>query len=73
MPKSTLSKRIAELERELGVRLIQRTSRSFAVTEAGRDLHRHAAAMLIEAEAAREVRRHAGHGPVGLPQGWRGC
>ncbi|TDX83647.1 DNA-binding transcriptional LysR family regulator [Neorhizobium sp. R1-B] len=55
LPKSTLSKRLAELEREIGVRLIQRTSRSFAVTEIGRDLYRHAAAMLIEAEAAEHV------------------
>ena len=54
-PKSTLSKRIAELEKHLGVRLIQRSSRSFVMTELGRDLHRHAAAMLIEAEAAEQV------------------
>jgi len=52
MPKSTLAKRIGDFERELGVRLIQRTSRSFTVTEVGQDLYRHAAAMLIEAEAA---------------------
>ena len=51
-PKSTLSKRVAALEKTLGARLIQRTSRSFAVTEAGEDCYRHASAMLIEAEAA---------------------
>ena len=55
IPKSTLSKRLSELEKAIGVRLIQRTSRSFAVTEIGRDFHRHAAAMLIEAEAAEHV------------------
>ncbi|WP_448954697.1 LysR substrate-binding domain-containing protein [Labrys neptuniae] len=55
VPKSTLSKRLHELEKTIGVRLIQRTSRSFAVTEIGRDFHRHAAAMLIEAEAAEHV------------------
>src|SRR5688572_10096093 len=55
MPKSTLSKRIADLERSLGVRLIERSSRRFVVTDVGRDFHRHAAAMLIEAEAARSV------------------
>lgn len=54
-PKSTLSKRVAELEASLGVRLLERTSRRFVVTEAGRDFHRHAAAMLIEAENARSV------------------
>lgn len=55
IPKSTLSKRLSELEKAIGVRLIQRTSRSFTVTEIGRDFHRHAAAMLIEAEAAEHV------------------
>jgi len=57
VPKSTLSKRVAELEHRLGARLIQRNSRRFVVTEAGRDCHRHAAAMLIEAEAAEAVVR----------------
>jgi DNA-binding transcriptional LysR family regulator len=55
IPKSTLSKRLSELEKAIGVRLVQRTSRSFAVTEIGQDFHRHAAAMLIEAEAAEHV------------------
>jgi DNA-binding transcriptional LysR family regulator len=34
-PKSKLSRRIAELESRLGVRLIERTSRRFRVTEVG--------------------------------------
>lgn len=53
--KSTLSTRIAALEAELGVRLIQRTSRRFMVTELGQAFFRHASAMLIEANAAEEV------------------
>lgn len=52
LPKQTLSKRVAELERRAGVCLIQRTSRSFTVTEPGRELYRHAAAMVVEAEGA---------------------
>lgn len=55
IPKATLSKRLLELEKDTGTRLIQRTSRSFAVTELGRELYRHAAAMMIEAEAAENV------------------
>lgn len=55
LPKQTLSKRVAELERRAGVRLIHRTSRSFTVTELGDELYRHAAAMVIEAEAAEHV------------------
>ncbi|MBB4481083.1 LysR substrate-binding domain-containing protein [Rhizobium etli] len=59
MPKSTVSKRVAELERRLGVRLIQRTSRSFALTELGREFFQHAQASIIEAEMAEGiVRRH---------------
>lgn len=55
VPKSTLSKRVAELEKTLGVRLINRTSRRFTVTEIGEDFYRHASAMLIEAEAAEAI------------------
>lgn len=55
IPKSTLAKRVAELEEHLGVRLIQRTSRRFSVTEIGQEFHRHAVAMLIEAETAENV------------------
>lgn len=36
MPKTTVSRRVAALEREVGVRLLQRTTRSLAVTDAGR-------------------------------------
>jgi DNA-binding transcriptional LysR family regulator len=36
MPKTTVSRRIAALEREVGVRLLQRTTRSLNVTDAGR-------------------------------------
>ncbi|ALN63958.1 bacterial regulatory helix-turn-helix, lysR family protein [Lysobacter antibioticus] len=57
VPKSTLSKRVAALEEELGVRLIHRTSRSFTLTETGRAFHEHAHAALIETEAAEEVVR----------------
>jgi DNA-binding transcriptional LysR family regulator len=35
MPKSKLSRRIALLEERLGTRLIQRSTRRFAVTETG--------------------------------------
>jgi DNA-binding transcriptional LysR family regulator len=55
VPKSTLSTRVAALEEELGVRLIQRTSRRFTVTELGQAFYRHASAMLIEANAAEDV------------------
>ncbi|MFK2877308.1 LysR family transcriptional regulator [Rhodanobacter hydrolyticus] len=55
MPKSRLSRRIALLEERLGVRLIQRSTRHFSVTEIGRDFHTHCKAMLVEADAAEEA------------------
>lgn len=55
IPKSKLSRRIANLEERLGVRLIQRTTRQFAVTEIGHTYYEHCQAMLVEAEAAQEV------------------
>ncbi len=55
IPKSRLSRRIASLEAELGVRLLQRSTRRFAVTDVGMSVHRHAQSMLAEAQAAREV------------------
>jgi DNA-binding transcriptional LysR family regulator len=36
MPKTTVSRRIAALEREVGVQLVQRTTRSLSMTDAGR-------------------------------------
>jgi hypothetical protein len=44
MPKSRLSRRIAMLEERLGVRLLQRTTRRFAVTEVGQEYYRHCVA-----------------------------
>ena len=54
-PKSKLSRRIAQLEERLGVRLIQRTTRQFTVTEVGQTFYQHCKAMLVEAEAAQEA------------------
>ena len=66
VPKSSVSKRIAALEKDLGVRLIQRTTRRFQVTEAGDDVYRHAAAALLEAEAARDAVQRRLAEPRGL-------
>ena len=55
MPKSKLSRRIAKLEERLGVRLIQRSTRHFAVTDAGETYYTHCKAMLVEAEGAQEA------------------
>jgi DNA-binding transcriptional LysR family regulator len=42
MPASTVSRRVAELEKELGVRLIERSTRSLRLTDVGSELLEHA-------------------------------
>jgi DNA-binding transcriptional LysR family regulator len=51
-PKSKLSRRIAGLEERLGLRLIERSSRRFRVTETGQAFYERCRAMLAEAEQA---------------------
>lgn len=55
VPKSRLSRRVAELEARLGVRLLQRTTRKLSVTEVGEIYLRHCSAMRDEALAAAEA------------------
>ncbi|MBB4818931.1 MULTISPECIES: LysR substrate-binding domain-containing protein [Pseudomonas] len=55
IPKSRLSRRIAELETRLGARLLQRTTRKLALTDVGERYLRHCQAMLLEAEQADEA------------------
>ncbi|QCP49853.1 LysR family transcriptional regulator [Trinickia violacea] len=65
LPKSSLSRRILELEAALDARLIQRTSRRFVVTDVGEAFYKHAVAMLVEAEAAESVVRQRTSEPSG--------
>lgn len=55
IPKSRLSRRIAELEERLNARLLQRTTRHLQLTSVGERYLQHCQAMLIEAEMADEV------------------
>jgi len=66
IPKSKLSRRVGALEARLGVRLIQRSTRRFAVTEIGQEYYRHCVAMLVEAEAAQEVIERSRSEPQGI-------
>jgi DNA-binding transcriptional LysR family regulator len=65
IPKSTLSHRIQKLEASLGVRLLNRTSRNFGMTEAGSEFYRHAVSMLQQAEQAETAMRQRLAEPVG--------
>jgi DNA-binding transcriptional LysR family regulator len=64
--KSKLSRRILSLEERLGVRLLNRSSRRFSVTELGRVFYERCVAMLVEAEAAEQVIAEARTEPRGV-------
>lgn len=66
VPKSTLSRRITLLEERLGSRLLQRTTRQFAMTEIGEVYYRHCVAVISEAEAAQEAVENSRAEPRGL-------
>lgn len=55
IPKSRLSRRVAELEALLGVRLLQRTTRKLSLTEVGAAYLRHCQAMRDAAQAAQDT------------------
>ena len=65
-PKSKLSRRIALLEERLGVRLIQRSTRHFSVTEIGQNYYAHCKAMLVEADAAQAAVEQTRSEPSGI-------
>lgn len=52
LPKSKLSRRVAQLEARLGVRLIERSSRRFQVTEIGQSFYERCRSALGEVERA---------------------
>src|SRR5580658_9914527 len=65
-PKSKLSRRVARLENELGVRLIERSSRRFRVTEVGQAFYERCRTILEEAELAQAVVSDARGEPKGI-------
>jgi DNA-binding transcriptional LysR family regulator len=52
MPKSTVSRKVSELEDRVGARLIHRTTRKLGLTDAGRIYYEHAARIVGEIEEA---------------------
>ena len=53
--KSMVSRRVSELEKRLGVQLLQRTTRRQSLTEAGREFHQRALQILSDLNEAEQV------------------
>lgn len=66
IPKSKLSRRVYQLEENLSVRLIQRSSRHFAVTDIGMNIYQHAQVMINAAQAAHDLVDHLSVQPRGV-------
>ncbi|QMV74420.1 LysR family transcriptional regulator [Comamonas piscis] len=69
MPKSTLSRRIAALESRLGVRLIERSTRRFRVTEVGQAFYERCRTIVLDVQQADAVVSDA----LGEPHGVVRC
>ena len=65
IPKSRLSRRVADLEAQLGVQLMQRSTRRLSLTSAGEIYLKHCAAMRDAAQAAAEAVAQAQTEPRG--------
>lgn len=65
VPKSRVSRRVADLEARLGVRLLQRSTRAVHLTDTGRDFLTHCEAMIGAAREAFEVAERSGEAPAG--------
>src|ERR1700675_3326291 len=66
LSKATVSKAVSRIEARLGGRLINRSSRRFALTDAGRQLAERAAHILAVGEAAEETALAQATVPRGL-------
>jgi DNA-binding transcriptional LysR family regulator len=58
VPKSRVSRHIAELEESLGARLLQRNSRKLELTEAGSEFYGYCVSMMEQARAAHIAMQH---------------
>src|SRR5215468_2062538 len=66
VPKTTVSAKVAGLEKRLGVRLIQRTTRKLRMTEAGQQYFRHCAIATREIELGEAALQSAREKPCGV-------
>ena len=66
LPKTTVSAKVAGLEKRLGVRLIQRTTRKLRMTEAGEKYFHHCAIATREVELGEAALQSAKEKPYGV-------
>jgi DNA-binding transcriptional LysR family regulator len=66
VPKSRVSRRVALLEERLGVRLLERSTRSLHVTEVGQQVYEHARVVIDEADAVEAAALRMRSEPRGL-------
>lgn len=66
IPQASISRRIAELENALDVRLIERSTRKISVTDAGARVYQHARAIIESLESAQAVAESIHTAPRGL-------
>src|SRR5882724_2451345 len=64
--RSSICRRVGQLEERLGIRLVQRTTRHFAVTDLGMEFHGYCLKMVAEAKAAYELVACARAAPSGM-------
>jgi DNA-binding transcriptional LysR family regulator len=64
-PKATLSRRVAELEASLGLRLLERGGHTLKLTQEGRALHERTAALLTEIDETAAALASGGDRPRG--------
>lgn len=66
MPKSSVSRKVSELEDRIGARLLQRTTRQLGLTDAGRIYFEHAARIVAQIEEADQAVSRMQATPRGL-------
>jgi DNA-binding transcriptional LysR family regulator len=66
LPKSTVSRRLANLERDVGAKLLDRDARHFAVTEVGQAYAQRAAQLVDAYSAAQDFMAHRDAKPRGV-------
>src|SRR4051812_25679789 len=66
MPKSSVSRKVSELEERLKSRLLQRTTRKLSLTDAGRTYYEYCARIISEVEDAERAVSRLQETPRGL-------